>query len=203
MWKVLYYTNENVEQSEIQDSLEKKGFSVTRMVTRPTLEKGVEKFNLLVSDRSRYIIPKDVIEHFSGYAINLHPSLLPHNRGDQPLLWAAVEGRPFGVTIHQVSERFDEGAILSQTLVSLSSALSLRQAYSVTRTHMVSLFEAALKTGLIPDGLSQSGHLTPNILELGSSRSREQGRKAVALLPNGWDTTIDHLQRNAEMFLEL
>jgi methionyl-tRNA formyltransferase len=199
--EVLYYTNKNVEKSEIQDLLASRGFRVTRITERPTMTSGVGDFKFLISDRSRFIIPKDVINHFGGNAINLHPSLLPHNRGDQPLLWAAVEGRPYGVTIHKVSENFDEGPIVCQSQVSIPSQFTLREAYNLVRLHMVSLFQACLDSGIIPDLASKNCDLIPNVLELGSTRSREQGKAAVKILPFGWDTTIDYLKQNSEKFL--
>ena len=123
--KILYYTNDTVVESEIQDFLSQNN-DVTRITERPTTDnlKGL-KFDILISDRARFIIPINVIEMFDGLICNLHPSFLPFNRGDQPLLWSAVEGTPYGVSIHQVSEKFDEGSIISQTRFNLPEEFTL------------------------------------------------------------------------------
>jgi methionyl-tRNA formyltransferase len=48
-------------------------------------------------------------------ALNVHPSLLPDNRGPDPLFWTFWRGdEATGVTIHQMDKRFDAGPILAQ-----------------------------------------------------------------------------------------
>ncbi|MBE3561188.1 MAG: methionyl-tRNA formyltransferase [Ktedonobacteraceae bacterium] len=47
--------------------------------------------------------------------LNVHPSLLPANRGPLPLFWTFYEGdETTGVTIHLMNERMDSGDILAQ-----------------------------------------------------------------------------------------
>jgi methionyl-tRNA formyltransferase len=48
-------------------------------------------------------------------ALNVHPSLLPDNRGPDPLFWTFWRGdEAAGVTVHLMDERFDAGPILAQ-----------------------------------------------------------------------------------------
>jgi methionyl-tRNA formyltransferase len=48
-------------------------------------------------------------------ALNVHPSLLPDNRGPDPLFWTFWRGdEATGVTIHLMNERLDTGPILAQ-----------------------------------------------------------------------------------------
>jgi methionyl-tRNA formyltransferase len=48
-------------------------------------------------------------------ALNVHPSLLPDNRGPDPLFWTFWRGdEATGVTIHLMNERFDAAPILAQ-----------------------------------------------------------------------------------------
>jgi methionyl-tRNA formyltransferase len=48
-------------------------------------------------------------------ALNVHPSLLPDNRGPDPLFWTFWRGdEATGVTIHLMNERFDAGPIVAQ-----------------------------------------------------------------------------------------
>ena len=54
--------------------------------------------------------------------VNIHPSLLPKGRGAWPMPIAILEGHTkSGVTIHKMSERFDEGDILLQKEIPLYS----------------------------------------------------------------------------------
>ncbi|MBV8085281.1 MAG: methionyl-tRNA formyltransferase [Chloroflexi bacterium] len=48
-------------------------------------------------------------------AVNVHPSLLPKNRGPDPIGWTISSGeRQTGVTIHLLSDKADAGDILAQ-----------------------------------------------------------------------------------------
>jgi methionyl-tRNA formyltransferase len=46
--------------------------------------------------------------------LNFHPSLLPYNRGKHPNFWSIVEGTPFGVSLHFIDEKIDQGQIVFQ-----------------------------------------------------------------------------------------
>jgi methionyl-tRNA formyltransferase len=53
-------------------------------------------------------------------ALNAHPSLLPENRGPDPLFWTFHDGaRETGVTIHLMDAGFDTGPILAQRRVEI------------------------------------------------------------------------------------
>jgi len=62
-----------------------------------------------------YLIETRVLECARKAALNLHPSLLPEYRGPNPLeaQLAAGDSR-FGVTLHQLDQRFDHGDIIAQ-----------------------------------------------------------------------------------------
>lgn len=44
----------------------------------------------------------------------MHISLLPWNRGASPNFWSFIEDTPKGVTVHQIDEGLDTGAIIAQ-----------------------------------------------------------------------------------------
>lgn len=49
---------------------------------------------------------------------NIHYSKLPYYRGRHPTFWATVESeKELGISIHKVSEKYDEGDIISQRTV--------------------------------------------------------------------------------------
>jgi methionyl-tRNA formyltransferase len=50
----------------------------------------------------------------SWRACNLHPALLPWNRGSAPNAWPLVDGSPAGTTLHVMEEAIDTGAVLCQ-----------------------------------------------------------------------------------------
>jgi methionyl-tRNA formyltransferase len=63
------------------------------------------------------IIPPGMLGGFAKGGVNLHPALLPHYRGPHPFHRLVVDGQHAihgGVTLHKMSEAFDEGDILAQ-----------------------------------------------------------------------------------------
>lgn len=63
------------------------------------------------------IIPRALLDHFAGRAINVHPALLPRYRGPCPRSAMLVDGREReagGVCMHLLNEAIDEGAILGE-----------------------------------------------------------------------------------------
>ncbi len=53
--------------------------------------------------------------------INVHPSILPFYKGANPIFWQIKDlNDEFGVTIHRINEKIDDGEILAQTKVNLS-----------------------------------------------------------------------------------
>lgn len=71
-------------------------------------------------------IPKGVIYNFSQRIVNLHPSLLPKyggkgmfGRNVHEAVFNAQESNT-GITIHYVSEQYDDGAIIKQFTVDIT-----------------------------------------------------------------------------------
>ena len=60
------------------------------------------------------IVKKPSLESVNEGFVNLHPSILPHNRGMHPWYWSIVDETPAGVTIHFIDENIDEGDIITQ-----------------------------------------------------------------------------------------
>lgn len=60
-------------------------------------------------------IPQEFMDVIPGGILNIHPSLLPNYRGGNPYSWVIMNGEEkTGVTIHFMSEKFDEGDIVMQ-----------------------------------------------------------------------------------------
>ncbi len=60
--------------------------------------------------------------------LNVHPSLLPDNRGPEPLFWTFREGdRQTGVTIHLIDEGMDTGPVLAQEVLEVPDGISYAQ----------------------------------------------------------------------------
>lgn len=71
--------------------------------------------DILISASYGIKIPQETITRAPLGGINIHPSILPHWRGADPVPWAIMSGdRQIGVTIVTLSETFDQGRILAQ-----------------------------------------------------------------------------------------
>ncbi len=70
-------------------------------------------------------IPRDILNIPCLGCLNVHPSMLPANRGPDPLFWTFREGREqTGVTIHLIDEGLDSGLIVAQQAMDIPDGIS-------------------------------------------------------------------------------
>ena len=72
------------------------------------------KADLAVSVLFGYVLKREFLTLFPKGCINLHPALLPYNRGMNPNVWSIVEGTPSGATLHFIDEGVDTGDVVAQ-----------------------------------------------------------------------------------------
>jgi methionyl-tRNA formyltransferase len=73
-------------------------------------------------------IPRALLDLPHLGCLNVHPSLLPANRGPVPLFWTFREGcRTTGITIHLMDEGMDSGDILTQEVIEVPDGISYAQ----------------------------------------------------------------------------
>lgn len=73
-------------------------------------------------------IPRAILDIPRLGCLNVHPSLLPANRGPEPLFWTFREGgQQTGVTIHLMDEGMDSGPIVLQEVVEVLDGISYAQ----------------------------------------------------------------------------
>jgi folate-dependent phosphoribosylglycinamide formyltransferase PurN len=71
--------------------------------------------DLVISIYLNQLIKRELIDLPRLGCLNIHPALLPRNRGLFPYFWAMANGdQQTGVTLHWVDERFDTGDLLLQ-----------------------------------------------------------------------------------------
>lgn len=79
-------------------------------------------YDLIMSASYGQLIPWDIIKSATFGGINIHPSLLPRWRGADPIPWSILAcDSETGVSIVTLSKQFDEGKILAQQSIPLSS----------------------------------------------------------------------------------
>ncbi len=122
----------NLLQSRINDPrvklLRARGIEAFRCssVNQPSALKFIGDLqpDLMVNMRTRNIYKKSVLELPKIGCINIHHGLLPENRGTMCDLWAWVEGRPVGFSIHWMNEKIDDGDIIDRCTVDVKGCRS-------------------------------------------------------------------------------
>lgn len=81
------------------------------------------KADFLVSACYGQKIPWESIQSARLGGLNVHPSILPHWRGADPVPWAILAGdHQSGVTVVTLAEEFDDGRIIAQKKVPIEDA---------------------------------------------------------------------------------
>ena len=105
------------------------------------------------------ILPKNIIEAFSKGCINVHASLLPRWRGAAPIQRSIEFGdEKSGVTIMQVVEALDAGAMYRKGEVEISSATTGGQLHDKLATIGADLISDVLKNfdNIVPETQDES-----------------------------------------------
>ncbi|MFX0200474.1 MAG: methionyl-tRNA formyltransferase [Candidatus Hodarchaeota archaeon] len=89
-----------------------------------------------------YILTPEFLDILSAGCVNIHPALLPYNRGAYPNVWSIVEGTPAGVTLHYIDEGIDTGDIIAQHEVSVEPIDTGESLYRKLEHACVDLFRA-------------------------------------------------------------
>ena len=87
-----------------------------------------------------YIVKKEVLDLLPQGCINLHPALLPYNRGAYPNVWSIVEQTRAGTTIHYMDEGVDTGDIIAQREVEVEPIDTGESLYRKLETASLELF---------------------------------------------------------------
>jgi len=89
----------------------------------PGLEEAVAAWapEMLFSFYFRHMLPQSILDAAPRGGFNLHGSLLPRYRGRAPANWVLVNGESeTGVTLHRMTRRPDDGAIVDQERVEIA-----------------------------------------------------------------------------------
>ncbi len=154
-------------KSGVADVLTDLDFSISH-TEQPV--KDLSSFAVIVSFGYRHLIPWKILETATGLILNIHISLLPHNRGAHPLFWACMENSPTGVSIHHMDQGIDTGDIYSQERVAIDKENgTFREAHSVLIAAASDLFSQSIreildgKTGKTPQAFTYPARRTQDL----------------------------------------
>jgi len=74
-------------------------------------------YDLIFSYHNKKVFPPNLVKNVR--CINVHPGYNPYNRGLFPHVWSMLNGLPAGVTIHEMDEKIDNGAIIAREQVEI------------------------------------------------------------------------------------
>lgn len=80
-------------------------------------EEFFEKYDLFFSLHSKQIFPTYLVKNYR--CINVHPGFNPYNRGWFPQVFSIINKKPVGVTIHEMDDQLDHGAIIYQEKIQI------------------------------------------------------------------------------------
>lgn len=134
---------------------------------------------------SRYI-PRTIRAIPRLGCLNVHPSLLPVNRGPEPLFWTFRLGHErSGVTIHLMDEGLDTGDILAQETLELTDGMSYAELEAQTAelggTLLVKTVQA-LRGGQVQRRPQDESQATSYPYP-----SNQSGREDFVIYPAQWD----------------
>lgn len=111
----------------------------------PTVLRGIAALvpEIAVSIFFGYILRPAFLNLPSAGCINLHPALLPFNRGSHPNVWSIIDGTPAGATLHYIDAGVDTGDIIAQTQVDVEPVDTGATLYRRLEQASVQLFQSA------------------------------------------------------------
>lgn len=90
-----------------------------------------------------YIVPESVLSIPRFGVLNLHPALLPYNRGWHTPIWAILDGTPIGATLHFMDSGIDTGDIVHQRALSISPGDTANSLYQKLKNLEFEVFKEA------------------------------------------------------------
>jgi methionyl-tRNA formyltransferase len=136
------------------------------------------------------IIKQDIIDAFSIGILNMHPGIIPINRGLDNLKWAIHDEIKQGVTTHLISSEIDKGSIIDKQCINVFLDDTLIDIH-------VRLQELELKMMMEALQKLKDGFLPVNQVENGKYNKAMPKNKEELLMTNfkAYKTKYKHMQQ--------
>jgi methionyl-tRNA formyltransferase len=131
--------------------------------------------DLILVDSYSMLLPPEILCLPPMGGVNVHGALLPRHRGANPIQWAILnDERRAGVTIHEMTEEIDAGAIIAQREVPIEFGDTWKDVYARISEATESLLAQQLP--LLLAGMAPATPQTPAEAHTNPRRTREDGR---------------------------
>ena len=84
--------------------------------------------DVILSLGYRHIISKEILNIPRYGSYNIHKSLLPLNKGANPVFWTIFNESPAGISIHKIDNKIDSGPLVMQKKL-ITTFLSMQKNY--------------------------------------------------------------------------
>lgn len=84
------------------------------------------------------ILKPELIKRYKGI-INIHPGILPGNRGLDNIKWSIIKNLPIGCTAHFIDDRIDMGVKIASNITDIYDDDTIRDVYIRQRTDQIAL----------------------------------------------------------------
>ena len=121
--KIPVYENINVNHDRFKKSILENNIDIVFLLWWPT------------------IVKQESIDLVNVGYVNLHPSLLPFNRGMHPYYWSIVKNTPSGVSIHFINKNIDEGELICQKEIKKDITETGESLYKKAHQAIIKLFK--------------------------------------------------------------
>ena len=88
-----------------------------------------------------YILRPEILKLLPAGCINIHPGMLPYNRGVYPNVWSIVDGTPAGATLHYMDVGVDTGDVIKSLEVDVEPIDTGESLYRKLERACVDLFK--------------------------------------------------------------
>ena len=100
-----------------------------------------KNYDLIISSGYKHIIKNEILNNIKRAPINIHPSLLPYNKGRYPVFWSFYNNTPQGVTIHLIDSSIDGGDIIfSKKIIFSNNKMTFKKAFNTIKEEGEKLF---------------------------------------------------------------
>ena len=147
----LVYAEQNAIETFVINTETKQDDSVFEEKTLHVLKR--KNIDIICLAGFMKILSEKFIKSFSKPILNIHPSLLPSFKGLNTHQRALKAGCLIhGATVHQITNKLDEGPILGQTLIDITKNITAKQLEEKLLPHEHLLYKKVLREFLKESG---------------------------------------------------
>ena len=141
-----------VRDSFLERELLRRAIEYTPIENRAGLISGLRgtDYDVLVSNGCPYLLPVSGLQNGSRTFINIHPALLPEQRGAHAINSAMLHQYGAGATCHIMDDGVDTGPVIARVEIPFSPDLDLGLLYQLSFSAEVDAYRLALVRGFRP-----------------------------------------------------